>query len=309
MNILRPTPHNIALAAEAIRAGELVVIPTETVYGLACDAFNPAAIAKVYAAKGRPASNPLIVHIAEFRDLTSVAAEVPLAAMTLARKFWPGPLTLVLERADTLPKEVSAGLRTVGVRMPSHPVAQLLIEAAHTALAAPSANPFTRLTPTRARHVDEKLAAQAAFVLDGGDSAMGIESTVVDMTQGLPEVLRLGAISRADLEAAMGIPFVIAEERDGPQRSPGTHEKHYSPKAKLIVADAVGDADAGLVFHEPKNDNQIQMPAAPKEFAKRLYSELHELDSRGLDTILVEAPPVTLEWEAIWDRLRRAAKA
>lgn len=276
-------------------------MPTETVYGLACLATDPEAVEKVFAAKGRPPESPLIVHVSGIEQAKEVA-EVSEQAEKLIARFWPGPLTLVLPKRAVIPSRVTAGLETVATRMPRHPVALALIERVGP-LAAPSANRFTKLSPTRAEDVDPALGE--FLVLDGGPCQIGIESTVVDLT-GTPRVLRPGQISIAELSDAVGQVVEIGPT-PGPQRSPGLHERHYSPATPVRLAHQLRYEEAGLTFEEPQNSRQIQVSRDPAIYAAMLYFSLADLDRRGVAEIVIERPPQTPEWLAVWDRLRRCS--
>ena len=295
--ILSPSPENIARAAEALRRGDLVGMPTETVYGLAADLWNPAALRATFVAKGRPADNPLIVHIAHLEQLDALVAAWPEDARRLADRFWPGPLTLVLTKRSEVPPEATGGLDTVAVRVPAHPVALRLIDAAGTPLTAPSANPFMGLSPTRPEHV-----AVAALVLDGGPCAVGIESTVVDLSEETPRLLRPGGIPRAAIEATLCKSLAGKPEA---RRAPGDYPRHYAPRTLLRLADRLGRNDAGLTF-DPPGENQIRLPRDPAAYAISMYAALHRLDALGLREIVVQAPSRDEGWEAVWDRLGRA---
>lgn len=304
--IFAPTPANIQAAADAILRGELVCMPTETVYGIAADATNEEAVQKIFDVKERPADNPLIVHISDYIQLEDVVREWPPAADMLANRFWPGPLTLVLKKAETIPYEVTGGLETVAVRMPDHPVALELIEACGVPLAAPSANRFMHLSPTRADHVDPSIGAQVAMILDGGPCRVGLESTVVDMSSHPPRILRPGGISRGDVQAALRRPLGQMPPNEL-RPSPGMYPRHYAPKAKVELVDEVPDDAAGLVFGPAQNPNQVPMPDNPGAYGAALYAALHRLDDRSPGVILIELPPDEPEWEAVVDRLRKAA--
>lgn len=308
MEILSPTPDVLDRAAAALRTGGVVVIPTETVYGLACNALDADAVRRVFAIKGRPASNPLIVHVASEVQAREVTSAWPEAATVLAAAFWPGPLTMVLPRAAVVPDVTAADLDTVAVRMPAHPVALELIRRAGVPLAAPSANPFMRLSPTRAVDVDPSIVSQVTMVLDGGPCDVGLESTVVDLSGTAPMVLRPGGIPRAALEAALAGPW--ATERTEPvTRSPGMHPRHYAPRATIRLATRAPESAAGLVFGAPANPQQIRMPSEPQAYGAMLYAALRRLDLLGVAEICVETPPTGDAWEAVHDRLRRASTA
>ena len=304
--IVRPTTENIMAAAEAILRGDLVCMPTETVYGIAADATNPEAVAKIFEAKERPSENPLIVHISDFVQLEDVVREWPSAAEVLANRFWPGPLTMVLKKAETIPDIVTGGLNTVAVRMPDHPVALELIEMCERPLAAPSANRFMQLSATRADHVDPKLAEKVVMILDGGPCRVGVESTVVDVSSHPPRILRPGGISRGDIQAALGRPLGQMAP-NALRKSPGMYDRHYAPKATVEVVESLGAKDTGLVFGEPKTEKQIRMPENPGGYAAALYAAMHRLDQAGPKRILIQRPPDGPEWEVVHDRLRRAA--
>jgi L-threonylcarbamoyladenylate synthase len=308
------TPQ-ISRAAEMLRAGGLVAFPTETVYGLGADASNPEAVARLYAAKRRPATHPVIVHFDTAAHAFEWAREVPQGARTLAAKFWPGPLTLILKRAERAKDFVTGGQDTVGLRVPSHPVAQALLKEFGGGVAAPSANVFGRVSATTAAHVREDLAREADLVLDAGASEIGIESTIVDLSGESPVLLRPGAISRFQLEECLNLE--IRERSSKSPRHPGGHARHYAPKtpARLVPPHAL-DSEirksraevAVLAFSRPDErvDFWIRMPRDPKSYARRLYAALRELDEAGCGLILVEAPPEAAEWAAVHDRLKRA---
>lgn len=307
MPILAPTPEAIAEAVAALRRGELVGMPTETVYGVAALAADPAAIARVFAAKGRPADNPLILHLAAAARLPEVAREVPAAAARLAAAFWPGPLTLVLPRQPQVLDAVTAGRDSVAVRVPAHPVAQQLLAAVAAPLAAPSANPFMGLSPTTAAAIAPELQQRLALTLDGGACAVGLESTVVDCCAA-PRVLRPGGISRAALAAVLGhdVPLAAAAT-SGPRQAPGQYSRHYAPRTPLQLVDRLTPQQAGLCFGAAANPQQVQMPADPEAYAAALYRVLHALDALLLPALQVERPPANESWEAVWDRLRKAS--
>lgn len=304
--IAQPTPLNIQAAAEAILNGELVCMPTETVYGIAADATNPEAVQKIFEAKERPEENPLIVHVSDFVQLEDVVREWPDAAEILANRFWPGPLTLVLKKAESIPDIVTGGLDTVAVRMPDHPVALDLIEACGVPLAAPSANRFMQLSPTRADHVDPSLADRVTMILDGGPCRIGLESTVVDVSHHPPRILRPGGISRGHIQAALGRPLGQMPPNTL-RRSPGLYSRHYAPKATVKLVKILGAKDTGLGFGDPQNSHQIKMPRDPQVYAAALYAALHRLDSTGPKTIAIEQPPDEPAWEAVHDRIRKAS--
>lgn len=290
----------LSKAAALIRAGELVAFPTETVYGLGANAIDPAAVEKIYIAKCRPATSPLIVHVSSIGMARELVREWPERAEKLAAKFWPGPLTLVLPKRSHVPDRVTAGLDTVGIRLPAHPIAQTLIREAGVPIAAPSANPFMQLSPTTAQHVRDSLGDRVAMVLDGGPSNVGIESTVLSLAHSEPILLRPGMISRQQIEEVIGPVKLIETVTEGPHASPGLHARHYSPKTPLILLQP-GEA------LPPGNVVCLEMPANPSEYAAALYERLHDADSKGFDWIALREPPPGEEWAAIRDRLQRAS--
>ncbi len=291
---------SVERAAELIRAGKLVAFPTETVYGLGANALDAAAVARIFEAKGRPRTSPLIVHVDSVAMARELAARWPDAAETLARKYWPGPLTLVVPKLG-IPDIVTAGLPTVGLRMPAHPLALALIRAAGVPIAAPSANRFTRLSPTAAGHVPEELAD---YVLDGGPARVGIESTVLSLAEE-PLLLRPGVIPLPEIEALIGPVRTAAAPAGGPHASPGMHPRHYRPGTRLILFRR-GDPlpqGRGTCLRLGR-----EMPADPRAYAALLYEKLHALDAEDWDWIAVERPPATPEWAGVLDRLERASQ-
>ncbi len=312
----QPSPAEIERAAALLRAGKLVAFPTETVYGLGANALNEAAVAQIFEAKGRPSTSPVIVHVSSIEMAQSVVAEWPGPAQSLARKFWPGPLTLVLKKQPTVPALVTAGLDTIGVRMPSHPVALALIRAAQIPIAAPSANRFTQLSPTTADHVRQSLGARVDYILDGGACPVGIESTVLSLAGGVPVLLRPGGVSRVQIEAVIGPIVQQTEATTEAHPSPGMHARHYSPRTKLLLVrdGVVPTAGRGVYLQlrvPPKGHTAklIAMRTDAAEYAAQLYRTLHELDGENFDWIAVDLPEDTPEWEAVRDRLTRAASS
>lgn len=322
-----PTSSEIERAAAILRAGGLVAFPTETVYGLGADASNPAAVAKIFAAKGRPQDHPVIVHLGSIALLPLWAGEIPAAAQQLATAFWPGPLTLILKRAAGVPDCVTGGQDTVGLRIPGHPVALELLQAfageeggrAFSGVAAPSANKFGRISPTTAGHVRAELGDAVDVVLDGGECAVGIESTIVDLSRGRAVLLRPGQITPAQIAAVLGagvdLPDAVAP------RVSGALDSHYAPRTPLHLVTAA-ELPAKLAALRGKRLAVLARAAAPPGlkdvhwhtapraatgYAHELYASLRRLDDLGCDAILVEAPPATPEWQGVNDRLRRAA--
>lgn len=349
--IVRPaTPEAIAEAAAIIRAGGLVAFPTETVYGLGADATNPRAVARIYEAKQRALNDPLIVHVAQVKDLSDLKNVIDLRRLSsrqvdhvkrLMQAFWPGPLTLVLPRGANIPPNVSAGLQTVAVRMPDHPVAQALIVQAGVPIAAPSANRFGHVSPTTAQHVLDDLNGRFDYVLDGGPARIGVESTVLDMTSDAPRILRPGGVTREQILDFVPDPVHRSGSRDGDhgrlpisdQRtsenevllSPGMLEKHYSPKAQLMVCkdlDELIDRQTSIVKRQlrvgvllmaqqraacEKMHPQFVLGNDLNDVARNLYAGLRALDGAGVDVILMTAVERAGIGEAIADRLQRAA--
>jgi L-threonylcarbamoyladenylate synthase len=299
--------NEIEHAARIVREGGLVVFPTETVYGLGANALDASAVRKIYALKGRPATSPLIVHVVSIEQAKELAAEWLPEADRLARQYWPGPLTIVVPKKGAIPDEVTAGLRTVGLRMPRHPVALELLRAAGVPIAAPSANRFTQLSPTTAEHVREAFGAGTPYLLDGGPCEVGLESTVIAVTREGLEVLRPGMAHVSNAVAAGA-----SEDEGEAYRSPGQHRKHYSPKTRIVLVSRGHLPQEGkgaylwLDYNAAATGKQ-RMPGKPEEYAAELYSALHKLDRKGFDWIAVELPPDVPEWAAIRDRLVRAA--
>jgi len=308
-------------AAELLRAGELVAFPTETVYGLGADASNPAAVAKIFAAKGRPADHPLIVHLPDPGHLDAWAREIPDTARQLAAAFWPGPLTLILKRQPSVPDAVTGGQDTVGLRVPGHQLALALLANFGGGIAAPSANKFGRISPTTAEHVREELG-ESVFVLDGGPCPVGIESTILDLSGDELAILRPGSITPEAISKVLGRPVAVATRASAPRVS-GSLEAHYAPRTPvdLVSSDglifavraalarqmpiAVLSSQAQPLSHELLTWRQA--PALPAPFAQELYATLRSLDGLGVARIVIQQPPAGEAWAAVNDRLRRAA--
>lgn len=312
--------REIEIAAQILRDGGLVAFPTETVYGLGADASNPAAVRKIFVTKRRPSDHPVIVHIADASELKHWAAQVPNAAWVLAEKFWPGPLTLVLKRAGHVSDLITGGQDTVAVRVPSHPLARQLLKAFGGGIAAPSANSYGRLSPTTAQHVVEELGEAVDLVLDGGPCAVGIESTIVDLSGAQPSILRPGEISAAQIEQALSVTLGVLSTES--PRVPGALATHYAPRTALaLIHDqdvesfvdgrAPGVAVAVLARRSrPRNSRAALWQVAPQsasEYAQHLYALLRRMDSAGCELIVVESPPDLPDWAAVRDRLQRAA--
>jgi L-threonylcarbamoyladenylate synthase len=319
--------EDIARAAAILRAGGLVAFPTETVYGLGADASNPAAVAKIFAAKGRPQDHPLIVHLGSIELLPQWAREIPPAAQKLAAAFWPGPLTLILERARDVPDCVTGGQDTVGLRIPGHPVALELLKAfageeggrRFSGVAAPSANKFGRISPTTAEHVRAELGAAVDCVLDGGECGVGIESTIVDLSRGRAVLLRPGEITPAQIATVLGAEVELPDA--AAPRVSGTLDSHYAPRTPLDLV-AAADLPARLAAlrgkklavlaraEAPAGLKDVSWQTAPRAaagYAHELYASLRRLDALGCAAILVEAPPSAPEWQGVNDRLKRAS--
>ena len=305
-------------AVAALRAGELVAFPTETVYGLGADAMNPEAVRRIFAAKGRPADHPVIVHLLDAAQLGHWARSVSPTAAVLAEHFWPGPLTLILPRTQSVSDAVTGGQDTVGLRVPSHPVARALLEAFGGGIAGPSANRFGRLSPTCAADVRAELGTEVALVLEGGASDVGIESAIVDCSGAEPALLRPGMIGADAIAAVLGRPLVSGT-RSSP-RVPGMLQSHYAPATPVSIVSAnellrlVRDVavDTGVLAMRPAPPGfdtvrWIEAVAEPAAYARDLYARLRHLDAMGCDRLLVEAVPDTASWTAIRDRLSRAA--
>lgn len=322
-----PEPTLIEEAASIIKAGGLVAFPTETVYGLGADALRAEAVEKVFEAKGRPADNPLIVHIAHEDHLFDLVDEMPAKGSKLAKAFWPGPLTLVVKRTFLVPDNVAAHLDTVAVRMPNHPVALALIRAVGSGIVGPSANLSSRPSPTTAQHVLNDLRGKVNLILDAGPTTIGVESTVVDVTVDPPLILRRGGLPAEAIEKVLGR-IHVSNEIEMLQRSPGTRHRHYAPVARVVLVDE-GDQHAyaeamqtfrqegkkvGAIVHSPKLSDLERsefiraVPTSHEFIARHLFAFLREMDERGVDVIIVESVQEDGLGAAIMDRLRRAAE-
>jgi L-threonylcarbamoyladenylate synthase len=319
-----PDPAVIARAAEILRGGGLAAFPTETVYGLGASALDEAAVAKIFAAKGRPAANPLIVHVASISGAISLACGWPPAAQKLAEKFWPGSLTLVLPKSDTVPDIVTAGGPTVALRVPAHPVALALLAASALPIAAPSANRSSHLSPTCAEHVRRDLDCKIDIILDGGPCPGGLESTVLDLTTSPPRILRPGLVTPAEIETVIG-PLLRPEQTATqiPLRSPGLLAKHYAPQTPLECAAVDGWKRVEHLLQQGLRigwltfaDDPVQrhptlaktvLAGEPRVYSAQLYAALHQLDDLGVDRIVVDLPPDQDDWLAVRDRLQRAS--
>ena len=310
---------DIAAAVAALRAGQVIGLPTETVYGLAADASNPEAVARIFAIKGRPAHHPVIVHVASIDQVPQWAREFPAAARALAQRFWPGPLTLVLPRADRVPLQITGGQDTVALRVPAHPTALAVLRDFGGGLAAPSANRYGHVSPTTAQHVRDDLGDAVALVLDGGPCHVGLESTIVACLEGAVTVLRPGRITAAEIEAVAG---PLTRPAASAPRVPGSVTSHYAPRtpvrlvAPASVEEMVADARrrgtrvavlAAVPHPRPQAVAWIDAPRDPAAYARDLYANLRALDRAGAAAIVVAQPPDTPEWHAVRDRLTRAA--
>ena len=304
-------------AIETLAKGGVVAFPTETVYGLGADASNPQAIAQIFEVKGRPPDHPLIVHISGADQLSRWTHHVPEMAYQLAERYWPGPLTLILPQSKALP-EVTGGQTSVGLRAPSHPVAQALLKGFGGGIAAPSANRFGRISPTRASHVREELGDRVGIILEGGDCTVGLESTILSLAGPIPCLLRPGAISRSELESFLNQPIQGAEKAIG-IRASGLLESHYAPRTALrlmpleqILSMAASASSRTVILcledmPVPPEAHRIRMPQNPADYGMRLYATLRALDQGQYDLILAETPPNEESWAAVHDRLGRAS--
>lgn len=319
--------NRITSASSIIRAGGTVAFPTETVYGLGADVTNPTAIDKIYRIKQRPLNHPLIVHISSLDDLDYWAHAIPESARKLAHRFWPGPLTLILQRSRHVPNCVTGGQNTVGIRMPSHPLALALLQTLgpQKALAAPSANRFGRLSPTTAAHVHQQLGSDVDLILDGGACAIGLESTIVSFHERSPKILRPGGISAEEIETVLNIPIALMHADNPTIRTSGSLPSHYAPVTPLKLAPTEHIWPQALAAAERQLRNLVMtwsdigdskpsnpliahhaMSHDPFTYGQQLYAKLHQFDQAAFDLLLIETPPDHADWLAISDRLRRA---
>lgn len=321
--LIPATPDHIRTAAAALRRGQLVALPTETVYGLGADASNAEAVAQIFQLKGRPANHPLIVHVATVAQLRDWACEIPDTAWRLAEKFWPGPLTLILPKSPQVPAAVTGGQDTIALRVPAHPVALQLLKAFGGGVAAPSANRFGHVSPTRAEHVVEEFGDRVAYILDGGPCAVGVESTILDLRSAPPALLRPGRITRAQIEAVLQCQIAVQPQRA--VRAPGMLAVHYAPRTPAWLCDgatllahharyreqgkAVGLLTCGASDSQTTDAVVQCLPADPQHYEAALYHALRQLDRHALDVILVERPPQEAAWIAVNDRLSKATIA
>lgn len=326
-------PASVSAAAQALRAGELLGLPTETVYGLGADASSDAAVAKIFAAKGRPSDHPLIVHVADASGVDHYARDVPAFARQLMQAFWPGPLTLILPRRPDVGAAAAGGQDSIGLRCPSHPLAHALLLAARElgvqGVAAPSANKFGRVSPTTAAHVQGEFG-DSLLILDGGPCDVGIESTIIDCTRGAPVLLRPGRITREQVQAVCGLRLLGKEELEAPApRASGTLEAHYAPNAKVRLMEGQAlqtalnvlgrDFDGGKAMIAVYARSILRVPSSKVLYrrmpddaaaaAQQLFAVLRDFDGQGVNLIWVEQPPQTSDWEGVRDRLQRAAAA
>lgn len=311
--ILEANAQTLQSAVAALRRGELVGMPTETVYGLAADARNEQAVTRIFSAKERPADHPLIVHLANAEQLTSWACEIPKEAIALARAFWPGPLTLILKKEEDVPDVVTGGQDTVGLRVPDHPVALALLRAFGDGIAAPSANRFGRISPTTAQHVYDELGESIALILDGGACNVGIESTILDLSRGEPVILRPGMIGADAIAAVIGRRPRLPQTAENSPRVSGALAAHYAPRTPMQMRGSldglVPDAAVLSCGKAPASGHRGMWIAAPSDasgYAHDLYANLRALDASGANLIIVERIPNDSAWDAVRDRLGRA---
>lgn len=310
-----PDPMIVADAGSILRSGGLVAFGTETVYGLGADATNPAAVARIYEAKGRPSFNPLIVHVDSQEHALACVTEFGEKAKLLAHKFWPGPLTLVLPRSGFIPDITAGGLTTVGVRIPLPEVAQALIRELGRPIAAPSANRSNRISPTLASHVVSELDGRIDLILDSGPCTVGLESTVLDLSSSIPRILRPGMVLKAEIEAVLGEVVLEGGTESGPILSPGSLPVHYAPQTPCVLVSREELGQIDLTDSAVIGFGEFQLARVPSVLfstpqwaGEHLYDSLHKFDSMGLRQIVITEPPDEPEWAAVRDRVRRAAK-
>lgn len=323
---------DVTRAVDILRKGGVVALPTETVYGLGADASNSEAVAKVFALKNRPVDHPLIVHISGVDKLPQWADEIPASAQVLASRFWPGPLTMIFKRAPSVLDAVTGGQDTIGLRVPNHPLTLQVLAEFGGGVAAPSANRFGKISPTRAEHVAEEFGDRVDYILDGGPCEVGLESTIVDLTAERPRILRLGAVTAEDIDSALGHAGYTEgggrtsrEGEPSPPKTPGSLVAHYAPETPMCLV-ASGELatralelaslgrSVGVIARKPAPSAEIaaqcrwvMISPEAAEYGRLLYATMRKLDQMRCDVILVEAPPALKEWEAIADRLTRAA--
>lgn len=316
--------EDVLIAADLLRASELVAVPTETVYGLAADAKNPEAVQKIFVAKGRPLNHPLIVHISSFEKINYWVQEVSPLAKVIAERFWPGPITLLFKKAEHISPVVTGGLDTIAIRIPKNTVLLELLDILDTGLAAPSANPHKRISPTTAEHVLDGLSGKIAAVLDAGPCGVGVESTILDLTCKTPTILRQGPITQAMLEDVLQVPVKIAQDHSS--RVAGNMKEHYQPHTKALlmtfkeiqeyILSPKNRDQMFAVMHYSEFENVVKnestntafqkMPFDKKDYARIMYKTLHDLDAMQVDQILIEEPPKKDHWGDVWDRLSKA---
>lgn len=310
-------PHHLQRAGALLKAGKLVAVPTETVYGLAADATNPQAVSNIFAAKGRPSNHPLITHVSSIEQVWQWASNVPPWAERLLNAFWPGPLTLLLEKQSQVSDVITGGLPTIGLRMPAHPLLLKLMQDFELTLAAPSANPYQKLSPTTADQVMAGMGGKISGILDGGPCAVGLESTILLARMDSATILRRGPITAKALEEHL--PFKVQSPEMHSYEVSGNKKVHYRPNAKVFIKTTEAILDfldrpkpgVGCLVYSPMRLKQyhqfLTLPADPIKYRRAFYASLHELDTRDFLEIWVEQPPLGSEWEDIWDRLSRAA--
>jgi L-threonylcarbamoyladenylate synthase len=317
MKLTQADAEFLSQAVQALKHGEVIGLPTETVYGLAADAMNISAVKKIFALKGRPVDHPLIVHIADSAQLSKWAVGIPEEAFVLAQHFWPGPLTMILRKHPSVPDEVTGGQNTVGLRCPAHPLALVLLQQLQSGVAAPSANRFGHISPTTAQHVRDEFGAAVAIVLDGGECEVGIESTIIDLSSEPPRLLRPGIISQEEIESVIG-PIASNADRESPRVS-GSLAAHYAPRTpmkmlpreKLLIEYAKRQqqnlsTDVLWLEEIPAHFNGLRLANDAHAYAHGLYAAMRELDAHNADLLLIEQTPQTSEWLAVNDRLNRA---